>query len=68
MNIPWMEILRTTLKEYIATITDGYIPLHPAGSPERIEVDEMITKIYETWGAIERAAFVKEIDPIKNKE
>lgn len=63
-----MEILRTTLKEYITTITDGYIPLHPAGSPERIEADEMVTKIYETWGAVERAAFVKEIVPIKNEE
>jgi hypothetical protein len=52
MSIPWMEILRTTLKEYITTITDGYIPLHPAGSPERIEADEMVTKIYETWGTV----------------
>ncbi|MBP1046224.1 hypothetical protein I6N96_08000 [Enterococcus sp. BWM-S5] len=68
MSVPWMEILRTTLKEYITTITDGYIPTRPAGSPERIEADEMVTKIYETWGAVERSAFVKEIVPIKNEE
>ena len=42
--------------------------LYPSGSPERTEADEMITKIYETWGAVERAAFAKEIIPSQNEE
>lgn len=68
MDSTQLRLLKKFLNEYIQVITDSYMSLYPIGSPERTEADEMITKIYEAWGAVERAKFTKEIVPSKNAD
>lgn len=68
MDTARLNLLKTLLNEYIHDITDSYMPLYPIGSPEHTEADEMVTRIYETWGALERAKFTKEVASSKIEE
>ncbi|MGX7245302.1 hypothetical protein ACWOC1_10635 [Enterococcus quebecensis] len=61
MDTARLDLLKTLLNEYMYDITDRYMPLYPIGSPEQAEADEMVTRIYETRGALEQSKFTKEI-------